>query len=46
MAIIHQAQTIPENYSRRKNIDMAGIHAIEGTVIDFCKERGIDVAAT
>ena len=37
VAIIHQAQTIPENYSRRKNTDMAGIHATEGTVIDFCK---------
>ena len=47
---IHQAQTIPEKYSRRNNVEMVGItnyfrdNAIEGIVIEFCKEHGIDVA--
>ena len=46
---IHQAQTISEKYSRRNNVEMAGItnsfrdNGIEGIVIEFCKEHRIDV---
>ena len=50
VAKLEKAQAMSEQYSRRNNIELAGIpnsikdNVLEETVINICKEHGIDIS--